>query len=219
MEPPYVRFNATPVDIFPTWCSTQCRPVPMVLGREMHCVGTLIGLFDEYLHRLTSPMIGTLHELPFRRDQPEVGTLSGRVSPARWQALSARLQNGLRFLRLLLPPAPSPFLTVGIPRKRGVHGAYPVGDRGDTNQRGWRLSPGRTPDVVTRGRNERPAHLPFWSQRISLLSLLVDHEVYQRFTFVQPSGPSLAPWPPEAGSGRVVVPEASDVGSRLRLLR
>ena len=41
-------------------------------------------------------------------------------------ALSVPLQNGLRFLRDLLPPAPSPFLAVRIPPRGGVRGAYPV---------------------------------------------------------------------------------------------
>jgi hypothetical protein len=41
-------------------------------------------------------------------------------------ALSRPLQPGLRFLRHLLPPQPSPFLTVRIPCDHGVGGAYHV---------------------------------------------------------------------------------------------
>jgi hypothetical protein len=41
-------------------------------------------------------------------------------------ALSVPVQDGLCFLRDLLPPAPSPFLAVRIPPRGGVHGTYPV---------------------------------------------------------------------------------------------
>ena len=137
-------------------------------------------------------MMGTLPEFPYRQDQPEVCTLSGRVSLALGQALSVLLRNGFRFLRYPLPPAPSPFLAVGIPSVDGAHGVYPVDDKGVTNQRGWSLFPGGTTNVAVRVTTERPAHLPFWSQRIGLLSLFADHEVYQLFAFAQPSGSSLA---------------------------
>jgi len=151
-----------------------------------------IGLFNEDFHCLTSPMMETLPEFPYRQDQPEVCSLSGRVSLAWWPALSVRLQNGLRFLRYLLPPAPSPFLTVGIPSCDGAHGVYPVDDRGVTNQRGWSLSPGGATNVAARYDIVQPAHLPFWSQRVGLLSLFGLDEVYRLFALAQPSGSSLA---------------------------
>jgi len=137
-------------------------------------------------------MMRTLQKLPFRQDQPEVSTLSGWVSPTLRQALSILLPDGLRFLRPPLPAAPFPFLAVGIPPTGGVHRVYPVDDRGETSQLGWSLSPGGASDVAARSPPVQPAHSPFWSQRISFLPLLALNEVYQLFTFVQPSGPSLA---------------------------
>src|SRR5687767_2252251 len=83
--------------------------------------GRRIGPFSEQSHRLTSPMLRALRSFftaktsrtsaPFR-----VGYLCLST------ALSAPLQGGLRFLRPLLPPAPSPFLTVGIPPTREAWG-------------------------------------------------------------------------------------------------
>src|SRR4051812_1460773 len=80
------------------------------------------GLFS--LRRLTSPSVeaanliaplrpaGSLH--PFRLGIPAVA------------ALSAPLQDGLRFLRHPLPPPLWPFLAVGFPPCGGTDGAYPV---------------------------------------------------------------------------------------------
>jgi len=45
-------------------------------------------------------------------DHAEVGSLSRRVMS---QPVSVRLQNGIRFLRVPLPAAPSAFLAVGLP--------------------------------------------------------------------------------------------------------
>ena len=133
-----------------------------------------------------------LRDLPYRQDPPEVCALSGWVSPALRQTLSALLLDGLRFLRHPLPSAPSPFLAVGIPPYGGAHRVYPVGDRGDAGQRGWSLSPGGPTSVAARNGTVQPAHVPFWLQRVSPLSLFPLHEVYRLFAFAQPSGPSLA---------------------------
>src|SRR4051812_12883748 len=78
------------------------------------------------LRRLTSPSVEATRLIaPLR----PAGSLRpfGLGIPAR-AALSAPLQDGLRFLRHPLPPPPSPFLAVGIPSPRsdGASGAYPV---------------------------------------------------------------------------------------------
>src|SRR3954465_12912739 len=85
------------------------------------------------LRRLTSPSVeaanliaplrpaGSLH--PFRLGIPAVA------------ALSAPLQDGLRFLRHPLPPPLWPFLAVGFPPCGGTDGAYPVAR--------WGVQPGR----------------------------------------------------------------------------
>ena len=137
-------------------------------------------------------MIKAFHEFLYLQDQPEVCTLSGWVSPASRQALSALLPSGLRFLRHPLPSASSPFLAVGIPPFGGTYRVYPVDDKGDAIQLGWSLSPGGVSDVAVRSRIVQPTHSPF------------GHSVsasYRRFGFtrfissllvVQPSGSSLA---------------------------
>jgi hypothetical protein len=130
--------------------------------------------------------------LSTRQDLSEVCTLSGWVFPALLQALSTQLPSGLRFFRFLLPATPSSSLTVGLPSDDGVYRVYPVDDRGGADQRGWSLFPGGATDVAVRSVNAQPVHLPFWLQRVSLLSLFKLNEVYRLFTFVQPSGLSLA---------------------------
>jgi hypothetical protein len=168
--------------------SIHLLPVNLVPGGRL----ALIGLFNEYLHCLTSPIIKAFPKLPYRQNLAEVCTLSGWVFPALSQALSTLLPSGLRFFRFLLPATPSPSLTVGLPSDDGVYRVYPVDDRGDADQRGWSLSPGGATDVAVRSINAQPVHLPFWLQRVSLLSLFKLNEVYRLFTFVQPSGLSLA---------------------------
>ncbi len=173
LKSPYILRHVFPLNVFPA----------------RFCLFT--SLFNEHVHRLTSLMIKTFHRFPFRQDQSEVCILSDWVSPALRQALSARLLGGFRFFRHPLPSAPSPFLAVGIPPFGGMHRVYPVDDRGVAYQLGWSLSPGGASDVAVRSRTVQPVHLPFWSQRISLLSLSRLHEVYRLFTVVQPSGSSL----------------------------
>src|SRR3954454_15893432 len=105
--------------------------------------GRRIGPFSEQSHRLTSPMLRALRSFftaktsrtwaPFR-----VGYL--RLTAA----LSAPLQDGLRFLRPLIPPAPSPSLRSGY-RRSGRPGASPVGDREAAGGGGWSLGPGGSP--------------------------------------------------------------------------
>ena len=102
--------------------------------------GRRIGPFSEQSHRLTSPMLRALRRFftaktrrtsaPFR-----VGYLCLTA------ALSAPLPGGLRFLRPLIPPAPSPSLRSGY-RRGGRHGASPVGDREAAGGGGWSLGPG-----------------------------------------------------------------------------
>src|SRR5918992_159377 len=80
-----------------------------------------IGPFSELSHRLTSPMLPAL--LSFFTAKTSRTSAPFRVGYLRLPAaLSAPLQGSLRFLRPLLPPAPSPSLTVGIPLRRGAWG-------------------------------------------------------------------------------------------------
>jgi hypothetical protein len=88
-----------------------------------------IGPFSEKSHRLTSPMLRAL--LRFLTAKTSRTSAPFRVGyPCLATALSAPLQGGLRFLRPLLPPAPSPSLRSGY-RRGGRHGASPVDDRED----------------------------------------------------------------------------------------
>ena len=86
-----------------------------------------IGPFSEQSHRLTSPMLRAL--LRFFTAKTSRTSAPFRVGYLRLTAaLSPPLQGGLRFLRPLIPPAPSPSLRSGY-RRSGMHGASPVGDR------------------------------------------------------------------------------------------
>jgi len=174
LESSYILCHVSPLNVFPTW------------------LRLFTSLFNVYLHCLTSLMIKIFHEFPYRQDQPEVCTLSGWVSPALQQALSALLPSGLRFLRHPLPSAPSPFLAVGIPPPGGAHRVYPVDDRGDAFQLGWSLSPGGATDVAVRIHTVQPAHSPFGhsvsaSCRCSTFTRFISSSLV-----VQPSDSSLA---------------------------
>jgi hypothetical protein len=141
------------------------------------------GLFS--LRRLTSPSVeaanliaplrpaGSLH--PFRLGIPAVA------------ALSAPLQDGLRFLRHPLPPPLWPFLAVGFPPCGGTDGAYPVAR--------WGVQPGRLRPVIRREfSSPLPAHgsgnptrVPFGSGHQPLGPVLY-HGLYRTFAHAQPSG-------------------------------
>src|SRR3954469_568521 len=78
------------------------------------------GLFS--LRRLTSPSVEAANLIaPLR----PAGSPFGLGIPAV-AALSAPLQDGLRFFRHPLPPPLWPFLAVGFPPWGGTDGAYPV---------------------------------------------------------------------------------------------
>ena len=57
-------------------------------------------------------------------------------------ALSALLPGGVRFFRHLIPSAPSPFLTVGIPRAVGSIGLTQLSMKKNVARPGWSLYPG-----------------------------------------------------------------------------
>jgi hypothetical protein len=83
--------------------------------------GRRIGPFSEIAHRLTSPMLRAL--LRFFTAKTSRTSAPFRVGYLRLTAaLSAPLPGGLRFLRPLIPPTSSPFLTVGIPPRREAWG-------------------------------------------------------------------------------------------------
>ncbi len=83
--------------------------------------GRRIGPFSEQSHRLTSPMLRALRRFfPAKTSRTSAPFRVGYLRLTA--ALSAPLPGGLRFLRPLLPPAPSPFLTVGIPPRREAWG-------------------------------------------------------------------------------------------------
>src|SRR3954451_7092576 len=83
--------------------------------------GRRIGPFSEQAHRLTSPMLRAL--LSFFTAKTSRTSAPFRAGYLRLTAaLSAPLQGSLRFLRPLIPPTSSPFLTVGIPPKRDAWG-------------------------------------------------------------------------------------------------
>ena len=99
--------------------------------------GRRIGPFSEQSHRLTSPMLRAL--LSFFTAKTSRTSAPFRVGYLRLTAaLSAPLQGGLRFLRPLIPPAPSPSLRSGY-RRGGMHGASPVDDREAAGGGGWSL--------------------------------------------------------------------------------
>ena len=96
-----------------------------------------IGPFSEQSHRLTSPMLRAL--LRFFTAKTSRTSAPFRVGYLCLStALSTPLQGGLRFLRPLIPPAPSPSLRSGD-RRGGRHGASPVGDREAAGGGGWSL--------------------------------------------------------------------------------
>jgi len=102
--------------------------------------GRRIGPFSEQSHRLTSPMLRAL--LSFLTAKTSRTSAPFRAGYLRLTAaLSAPLPGGLRFLRPLIPPAPSPSLRSGYHRS-GRHGASPVGDREAAGGLGWSLGPG-----------------------------------------------------------------------------
>src|SRR3954454_16293896 len=81
--------------------------------------GRRIGPFSEQSHRLTSPMLRAL--LSFFTAKTSRTSAPFRVGfLCLTAALSAPLQDGLRFLRPLIPPAPSPSLRSGY--RRGARG-------------------------------------------------------------------------------------------------
>ena len=102
--------------------------------------GRRIGPFSEQSHRLTSPMLRALLSfLTAKTSRTSAPFRVGYLCLAT--ALSAPLQGGLRFLRPLLPPTPSPSLRSGY-RRGGRHGASPVSDREAAGGGGWSLGPG-----------------------------------------------------------------------------
>src|SRR6266851_925685 len=112
-------------------------------------------------------------------------------------ALSAPLQGGLRFLRPLIPPAPSPFLTVGIPHGRDPAAAGGMGlpqlatEKLRAGEVGASDPVGVT-DAAARWHLTRSYPLPFWARRVSLLSPISPYgplmALHSRSTF--PSSPS-----------------------------
>ena len=99
-----------------------------------------IGPFSEQSHRLTSPMLrALLRFFPAKTSRTSAPFRVGYLCLTA--ALSAPLQGGLRFLRPLIPPAPSPSLRSGD-RRGGRHGASPVDDREAAGGLGWSLGPG-----------------------------------------------------------------------------
>ena len=76
------------------------------------------GPFNGRIHRLTSPKVRTLRKVSTVRTKRKSAPF--RVGYLRWCALSALLLGGIRFFRHLIPSAPSPSLTVGIPRLWGA---------------------------------------------------------------------------------------------------
>src|SRR5918912_92579 len=99
--------------------------------------GRRIGPFSEQPHRLTSPMLWAL--LRFFTAKTSRTSAPFRVGYLRLTAaLSAPLPGGLRFLRPLIPPAPSPSLRSGY-RRSGRQGASPVDDREAAGGGGWSL--------------------------------------------------------------------------------
>ena len=83
------------------------------------------GPFDE-IHRLTSPKVRTLLEFPYRQDQSEVCTLSGRVSP-RLRPYPPHYRAAFASSDLFYPLLRPPSLQSGYHRG-GEHRAYPVVD-------------------------------------------------------------------------------------------
>jgi len=95
LQTPYACLDGSPVDVLP------CQFASWGRFNDEHC--------------LTSPQVRTFQGICVR------GRPAGSLHPltlgiSARAALSAPLQRGIRFLRLPLPPAPSPFLAVRIPR-------------------------------------------------------------------------------------------------------
>ena len=91
-----------PVDGFPL-DATACRAMPAVP-------------FNGLLHRLTSPVVWTIHEFLFRRDLPEVCFLSGGRFHRKVRERPIRdITRGLRFLWHPLPAGLFPSLAGRIP--------------------------------------------------------------------------------------------------------
>ena len=137
----------------------------------------------------------------------------GRRRPFGWgiaagAALSALFPGGGRFFRPRRPAAPSPCLTVGLPRRWGTAGFPRCQCR-----RGWSGSVESVPRCASwmsslPGACSDPAHVPVWSWPVSLFG----HVAFTRFSEDSarafhlsglPSSPSTArlaevgPWSPE----------------------
>jgi hypothetical protein len=93
---------------------------------------------------------GSLH--PFRLGIPALA------------ALSAPLQDGLRFLRHPLPPPPSPFLAVGFPPWGGTSGAYPVARWGVATGAAASFRPAGIDVTVASGTTWRSDPRTVWSR-------------------------------------------------------
>ena len=166
------------------------------------------GLFS--LRRLTSPSVeaanliaplrpaGSLH--PFRLGIPAVA------------ALSAPLQDGLRFFRHPLPPPLWPFLAVGFPPSTGRMGLTLLSD-GEFDRVGCVLPSGGGVVIVVG--SWKPTILPAYLlvQATSLCSTSrTSTNVCLRSTFRSPLGPTRI----EAPRPQPIVPGAWHVGSLLR---
>src|SRR5688572_8153382 len=99
-------------------------------GEEIPCRTEHPILVSPY-GRLSTPVLVQLALSPLVEASNLIAPLRPAGSPfgpgiPALAALSAPLQDSLRFLRHPLPPPPSPFLAVGIPSPRsdGTSGAY-----------------------------------------------------------------------------------------------
>src|SRR5262249_53227119 len=113
----------------------------------------------------------SLAEVPYRQDQSEVGTLSGRVSP-RWRPYPPRYRAAFASSDLVYPLLRPPSLRSGYHRG-GEHRAYPVVDGEESGSvrlesvPRWEYLGCRRP----RPKKGDPTHFPFGHGLSALLAV------------------------------------------------